>query len=202
MASSKDLNISRAVALATEICEVLEWRDDECQPVNGEPDLSPESVATAAPFLLKDRVETLCWYLDDLGMKADALSIRACIDDLRERVRIPTWDLSQEQQDYCDSLIVEAARDLREYVMSVKHTLAEQLRRADQTGNSGDATPPVDDSDWPTVGDAASEQGVTSDVITKAANKGELATNGKTGRPRRIDPKSLVAWSLKRARRD
>lgn len=46
---------------------------------------------------------------------------------------------------------------------------------------------------------AAKEQGVTPDVITKAANSANLRTNGKTGRDRRIDPASLIEWSLKRA---
>lgn len=52
---------------------------------------------------------------------------------------------------------------------------------------------------WPTVSEAAREQAVGKDIITKACNNGALKTNGKTGRARRIDPASLIQWNLKRA---
>lgn len=58
------------------------------------------------------------------------------------------------------------------------------------------------DADWPTVTEAAREQGITASMITKAVNKGQLASNGKSGRHRRINPASLIKWNLARANPD
>lgn len=60
------------------------------------------------------------------------------------------------------------------------------------------SVPVIDDSLWPTVTKAAREQAVGKDVISKAASSGKLKTNGKGGHARRIDPASLIEWSLSR----
>jgi hypothetical protein len=52
---------------------------------------------------------------------------------------------------------------------------------------------------WLKVKEAAAVADVNRGTITRAANTGELQTNGETGRRRRIDAGSLTAWCLKRA---
>lgn len=52
---------------------------------------------------------------------------------------------------------------------------------------------------WITVTEAAREQRVEKHEITRAANSGQIRTNGKSGHARRIDAASLVEWNLRRA---
>jgi hypothetical protein len=66
--------------------------------------------------------------------------------------------------------------------------------------------PPADNgqtegSRWLSVTEAASASGCHRGDITRAVDKGELGSNGKRKRERRIDAASLALWQLKRANR-
>jgi hypothetical protein len=69
------------------------------------------------------------------------------------------------------------------------------------TGAPPEADSGGDQSRWPTVSEAAIAFGVDDAAISTAVNRGHLRTNGQTRKDRRIDPVSLIAWELKRAKR-
>lgn len=56
----------------------------------------------------------------------------------------------------------------------------------------------IDDSEWPTVGQAAQAQAVAPDVISKAISNGKIRDNGKERQAKRVDPASLIEWTLNR----
>jgi excisionase family DNA binding protein len=55
--------------------------------------------------------------------------------------------------------------------------------------------------DWFTVKEASQTSGVNSGLISRAVDSGELKSNGKSGRERRIDPADLARWMKERADR-
>jgi hypothetical protein len=87
--------------------------------------------------------------------------------------------------------------------------LAEWCRgqQGEGTGKSGDDAkakgPPskgdTGEAPWFTVTEAAKTAGVNTGVITRAVDAGQLKSNGKRGRGRRIDPADISRWLLARA---
>jgi hypothetical protein len=71
----------------------------------------------------------------------------------------------------------------------------------EQTEGDGDDRDQGEAGRWLTVTDAAKAAGCNRGEISRAADKGELTSNGKNGRERRIDAVSLAQWQLKRANR-
>jgi hypothetical protein len=88
-------------------------------------------------------------------------------------------------------------RDLDEELVG----LVEQLDRAPLSVIAArDIRSPDDrETTWLTVTEAARVTGVNTGVITHAADAGQLKSNGKQGRARRIDPAGLTRWQLERA---
>ena len=67
---------------------------------------------------------------------------------------------------------------------------------------TGPAGPEIEDADrWLKVGEAAKVVDVNPGVITRAVDEGELLSNGKRERDRRICAISLARWHLKRSTR-
>jgi hypothetical protein len=68
------------------------------------------------------------------------------------------------------------------------------------SGEQGEET--GDDKErWLTVTEAATHSGISAGVISRAADLGELKSNGKKERERRIDAVDLARWGLKRAKK-
>jgi len=59
-------------------------------------------------------------------------------------------------------------------------------------------TSTLDDSEWPTVSDSYRVTAINKGIISRAAKSGDLPSNGKKGRERRIHPLGLIKWTLKR----
>jgi hypothetical protein len=59
----------------------------------------------------------------------------------------------------------------------------------------------IDYSSWLTVSKASLMSAIATGTISRAANKGELKTNGKEGRERRLDPSDFSQWALARMRK-
>ncbi len=58
-----------------------------------------------------------------------------------------------------------------------------------------------EEQEWLTVSEAARVATTNSGTITRAVENGEIRSNGKRGRDRRIDPAGLSHWMLSRANR-
>jgi len=54
---------------------------------------------------------------------------------------------------------------------------------------------------WISLADAERATGVTRGVLSRAADRGEIATNGKRGPGRLLDGSSLLNWAVARAGR-
>src|SRR5262249_42079235 len=64
-----------------------------------------------------------------------------------------------------------------------------------QTETEGDQ----EHSGWLTVSAAAKVAGINTGTLTRAVDAGEIRSNGKRGRDRRINPGDLTRWLLARA---
>ncbi|MFC1782017.1 hypothetical protein ACFL02_00340 [Planctomycetota bacterium] len=66
------------------------------------------------------------------------------------------------------------------------------------TINAVEQTKTIDDSEWPTVSESSLVTDINRGTIWRAAKSGELPSNDKEGRERRIHPLGLIKWKLKR----
>jgi hypothetical protein len=92
---------------------------------------------------------------------------------------------SQAAKEICNASLIAA----------VAGSAPSAAKMGDGEGNGG----PDDSTNWITISGAARLSGVNKGVISRAADTGEIKTNGKDGRTRRLHAGSFAQWQLQRS---
>jgi hypothetical protein len=127
-------------------------------------------------------------------------------DDVKRRLRavVEAFDKLQYWRDECrqrKAPTEQAKPILDEFVDGLRTAFSkiEPLARKWDLRNPHGVDAGNDEFRWLTTAEAERIFGTNRGMISRAVNKGELKSNGKSGRERRIDTVDLVRWQHERA---